>query len=314
MVTKKDLFTEEVRDKPLTNEYMRSLKKLIDYYGSIHGFMASHLYRGAGILREGARKSKLRILSFTANIVSTGLRGLLAKVIRDGYFNLIITTCGTIDHDLAKSSGGKYYKGSFQLDDNLLHELKIHRLGNIVIPIENYGPLVEKCVKEFFDDYNGNSISGYELLWELGSRIKDSNSILKAAYEKRTPIIIPGFYDGSFGTNVYIYSRLKNVNIDVSLDEKLLDDIVFEHINDEAMALIVGGGISKHHTIWWSQFRGGLDYTVYVTTAVEYDGSLSGAHPREAVSWGKIKPKSKKTIIYGDATILLPLLLSSLYW
>jgi deoxyhypusine synthase len=75
----------------------------------------------------------------------------------------------------------------------------------------------------------------------------------------------------------------------------------------------VGGGISKHHVIWWSQFAGGLDYAVYVTTAVEYDGSLSGAHPREAISWGKIKPEASSEVVYGDATIILPLLLSSLY-
>ena len=30
---------------------------------------------------------------------------------------------------------------------------------------------------------------------------------------------------------------------------------------------MIGGGISKHHTIWWNQFRDGLDYAVQVTTA-----------------------------------------------
>ena len=76
--------------------------------------------------------------------------------------------------------------------------------------------------------------------------------------------------------------------------------------------LIVGGGISKHHTIWWNQFKDGLDYTVYITTAVEWDGSLSGARPREAVSWGKIKEKSKYVTIEGDASVILPIMLSSL--
>ncbi len=38
----------------------------------------------------------------------------------------------------------------------------------------------------------------------------------------------------------------------------------------------MGGGLSKHHTLWWNQYRGGLDYAVYITTASEWDGSLSG--------------------------------------
>ena len=35
--------------------------------------------------------------------------------------------------------------------------------------------------------------------------------------------------------------------------------------------------------------RNGADYTVFVNTAQEFDGSDSGARPDEAVSWGKIK-------------------------
>jgi deoxyhypusine synthase len=74
----------------------------------------------------------------------------------------------------------------------------------------------------------------------------------------------------------------------------------------------VGGGISKHHTLWWNQFRDGLDYAVYISTADEWDGSLSGARPREAVSWGKISVKAKRTMIEGDASLILPMMVSSL--
>jgi deoxyhypusine synthase len=196
----------------------------------------------------------------------------------------------------------------------MLHDLDIHRLGNILVPVENYGPLVEKMTRNILEEIKGESISGHQLLWLVGERIKDENSILRSAFLRKVPVIVPGYYDGSFGTNAYIYSRLNNVTIDLSLDEKALDDRIFASSKEKALGLIVGGGISKHHTIWWSQFRGGLDYTVYLTTAVEYDGSLSGAHSREAISWGKIKPKSKHVVVYGDATITLPLVVSSLYW
>ena len=77
-------------------------------------------------------------------------------------------------------------------------------------------------------------------------------------------------------------------------------------------ALIVGGGISKHHTIWWNQFKDGLDYVVYISTADEWDGSLSGARPREAVSWGKINEKAKHIMIEGDATMVMPVMTSAL--
>jgi deoxyhypusine synthase len=51
---------------------------------------------------------------------------------------------------------------------------------------------------------------------------------------------------------------------------------------------MLGGGVPKNHTLWWNQYREGLDYAVYVTTAQEFDGSSSGALVREAISWGKV--------------------------
>ena len=75
---------------------------------------------------------------------------------------------------------------------------------------------------------------------------------------------------------------------------------------------MIGGGISKHHTLWWNQFKDGLDYAIYITTACKYDGSLSGALVSEAVSWGKVKPDARKVTVHGDATIIFPILLASI--
>ena len=41
-------------------------------------------------------------LSFPADIVATGTRGVLAELVREGYVDALITTCGTLDHDLAR--------------------------------------------------------------------------------------------------------------------------------------------------------------------------------------------------------------------
>ena len=58
--------------------------------------------------------------------------------------------------------------------------------------------------------------------------------------------------------------------------------------------------------------EGGLDYAVYISTAVEWDGSLSGARPREAVSWGKVGKDAKFVNVEGDATVLLPIVYAAL--
>ena len=55
-----------------------------------------------------------------------------------------------------------------------------------------------------------------------------------------------------------------------------------------------------------------MDYAIYITTAVEWDGSLSGARVREAISWGKVKETAKHVTIEGDATVILPLIVAAL--
>ena len=57
--------------------------------------------------------------------------------------------------------------------------------------------------------------------------------------------------------------------------------------------------------------RNGLDYAVYINNAQEFDGSDAGALPEEAISWGKILPNAQSVKVFGDATILFPLLVAS---
>ena len=307
---RKEYLREEVQDVEVYPDM--TIRELIKAYGDIHGFMAGHLYRAVRLLSSCLPESDLRVLSFTANIVATGVRGIIAQLIRERVFNLVVTTCGTLDHDIARGMGGRYYKGFFEADDRRLRELEIHRLGNVYIPVEDYGPRVEKAVYSVLDRLDrGREWGVYEILWEIGREIKDSHSILRAAYETKTPVIVPGYLDGAFGTALFTYTQThRDLRINPFRDESVMADRFFSA--EKAAGLLIGGGISKHHSIWWAQFREGFDCVVYLTTAVEYDGSLSGAHPREAITWGKVKPDAGHVVVYGDATLVLPLLAASL--
>ncbi len=307
---RRELLREPVEDVEV--DPGMSLRELLEAYGRIHGFMAGHLYRATLMLKRCLGESDLRLLSFTANLVATGLRGVISQLIREKVFNLVVTTCGTIDHDIARGSGGAYYKGFFEADDVTLRDYEIHRLGNVFIPVENYGPLVEKVTYKVLDGLDrGREWGVYEILWEIGKRIEDGHSILRAAYETKTPIIVPGYLDGAFGTALFTYTQThRDLRINPFRDEEVMANRFFAA--EKATGLLIGGGISKHHSIWWAQFREGFDCVVYLTTAVEYDGSLSGAHPREAITWGKVRPDAGHVVVYGDATLLLPIIAAAL--
>lgn len=301
----KELLREEVKDIELNLNL--SIYELVKQLGSAGGFMASHLYDAAEILYEMINdKDCYKIISFTGNLISTGLRGVIAKMIDEGFFNAVITTGGALDHDIARSFGGKYYKGSFNVDDTMLHTLNIHRLGNVFIPVDSYGPLIEKIMFKILDTLPEGEYSPSRIAFEIGKHITDENSFLKKAYQKNVPVYVPGIVDSAVGTQIFFYSQTRKIKLNLFEDMKKILDSVFE--SKKLGALIIGGGISKHHTIWWAQFKEGLNYSVYITTASEYDGSLSGAQPREAITWGKIHPNAKHTTLYCDATICLPVI------
>ncbi len=277
------------------------------------GFTAKKLGLACDIVKRMLQDRQCTIfLSFPACIVSTGTRGVIRRLVQDRLVDTIVTTCGTLDHDLARV-WKKYYHGDFLMDDADLHRKGINRLGNILIPNESYGVVLEQKIQPILDElYRGGrkTMSSRQLAHEFGIRVRDKKSILYWAAKNEVPVYVPGITDGAFGSQLWLFKQQhSDFNLDVMKDEQELADIVFSA--KKTGAIMVGGGISKHHVIWWNQFRGGLEYAVYLTTAEEWDGSLSGARIREAVSWGKVKENAQYTTVEGDATITLPMLAAS---
>ena len=290
----------------------RDSEAILKQMEELGGFQGNKVAKAVAILEKMIRDERsLNFLSFPASLVATGIRGVFKEMIKRRWFDLVITTCGTLDHDLARS-WGDYYQGSFELNDEKVKKRGYSRLGSILVPDEVYAERVEEKVQKFLSEIyrEKKELATYELISEFGKRLKAKDSIIYWAAKNEIPIIVPGITDGMIGYQLWMFSQDKDFRIDVLKDEQLLNDRVWEA--ERSGALIVGGGISKHHTIWWNQFKGGLDYAVYLTTAIELDGSLSGATPREAVSWGKIKEKAETVFIWGEATSILPLMVSAL--
>jgi deoxyhypusine synthase len=289
------------------------LKEIISQMSYSGGFESTNLTKAINITRKMIDDNQCtRFLSFVGAIISTGARGIIKDMIKRKMFDCIITTCGALDHDIAKTFG-KYYAGEFNIEDSYLKKRNIHRLGNVFIPTKNYGPLIENKVQHFLSEYydKHKEVSGHEIVDYIGSKL-DDNSILYWAHKNKIPVIVPGLVDGAVGSQIWLfYQQHKDFVLNLLKDQSRISDLVFDA--KKTGALMLGGGISKHHTLWWNQFRDGLDYAVYVTTANEWDGSLSGAEVREAISWNKVNVNAKQVTVHGEITTLLPFFYASLY-
>jgi deoxyhypusine synthase len=307
---RKKILNKPVKDEKITKN--TTLGELISQFLESGGFTSSKIGVAYEILKEMVEEENTTFLSFPADIISTGTRGIINEMVKRKMVDVIITTCGTLDHDIARSFRD-YYCGSFDYNDRELKDLGINRLGSVVIPDESYGEIMEEFMQKELEKLYGENKkwTTWKLIEKIGSAIKNDDSILYNAAKNHIPIFVPGITDGSFGSQLWSFKEMNpDFMIDVLQDEHDLSDIIFDA--KKTGALMIGGGISKHHTIWWNQFRGGLDSAIYITTAQEYDGSLSGAKLEEAISWKKVKPDARFVNVYGDITALLPLLVGPL--
>lgn len=290
-----------------------SVNELVLQMEKAWGFTAGKLASGVRILENMIKdESCTKFLSFTGNLVATGTRGVLKELVKRKLVDVIVTACGTLDHDIARS-WESYYKGSFEMDDSKLRKKGINRLGNVLVPNESYGVIIEQKMQKLLQSLWKEGIkemTTHQLCREIGKKICNESSILYWAAKNKIPVYVPGITDGAVGYHLWLFSQDHDFKVNLLKDSGELNDVVFTA--KKTGALIVGGGISKHHALWWNQFKEGLNYAVYISTAVEWDGSLSGARPREAVSWRKINEKAEHIMIEGDATLILPIMVSSL--
>ncbi|WP_101476917.1 deoxyhypusine synthase [Candidatus Nitrosotalea bavarica] len=290
-----------------------TIDTIFDQMAKSGGFESKNLVDGLNILTSMIEdKNCLKFMSFVGAIVSTGLRGVITDMVKNRMCDVIITTCGALDHDIARHYSN-YLEGSFTMDDSELMEKEIHRLGNILVPMKSYGPLIEEKMQNFLQQAykdGKREMSTRDITKMIGEQLGE-DSFLYWANKNNIPVIVPGIMDGAVGSQIWMFSQIHaDFKLNILADGDLLSGLIFKA--KKSGALMIGGGISKHHTLWWNQYREGLDYAVYITTAQEFDGSLSGALVREAISWGKVTKNAKQTTIHAEATTILPFLYSAL--
>ncbi len=280
------------------------------------GFQATNLSRAIEITNNMINSEAFVFLGYTSNMVSSGLRDVISYLVQHKKINVLVTTCGGIEEDIIKCLGS-FKIGSFDSDGAKLRSQGVNRIGNIFVPNSRYVKF-EKFVQPILEELyqlalkRGKSITGNELIWKLGEKIKDKNSIYYWAWKNQIPVYCPALLDGALGDNIYFF-KFKRPEFVIDATE---DVVWFNNTTiglKKSGAVILGAGVVKHAILNANMLRNGLDYAVYINTSQEFDGSDAGARPDEAVSWGKILPNALSVKVFADATIVFPILVAETF-
>lgn len=280
------------------------------------GFQASEFGKAIEIVNEMIEVKSKIYLGYTSNMVSSGLREIIRYLVENKKVDVCVTSGGGFEEDIIKCLGDTVL-GDFRLKGKELREKAINRIGNLLVPNNNYlkfedfaMPILEELYKE--QKETGKVYAPYEIIWKFGEKINNESSIYYWAWKNKIPVYCQTILDGSFGDMVYFFKYSHpDFKIDIAEETRQLNESTTGL--EKSSVLILGAGVIKHSILNAHLYRNGADYAVYINTAAEFDGSDAGALPEEAVSWGKLTPESKRVKVFGDATILFPLLVAQTF-
>ena len=265
-------------------------------------------------------------LSFTSNMISSGNREVIRYLCQHKMVDVIVTTGGGVEEDVMKCLA-PHFMGDFGLKGEMMRRKGLNRLANLIVPNENYVKFEEWLLPVLEAMLAEQKASKGELIWtpskmirRFGKEIADGplpqetkeTSVWYWCYKNDIPVFCPALTDGSVGDMIYFHSyKTPGLILDIAQDIRLINDIAIRA--KKSGMIILGGGLCKHHTCNANLMRNGADYSIFINTGQEFDGSDSGAKPDEAVSWGKIRLTCKPVKVYADATLVFPLLVAQTF-
>jgi len=298
----------------------------------------TYLAYNAARLREGVRLMRQRMLepdvtvamSLAGALTPAGLGpSCIVPLINAGFVDWIVSTGANLYHDLHFAFNFPLPVGTAAVDDADLQRNDVVRIYDIFLSHNDClmatDLILEKIMEQpEFQKRMGTAelhmlLGRYAAEWEDTSGHRDV-SMLAAAYRAGVPVYTSSPGDSVIGMSVAALALKGNrLSIDPSTDVNETCGIVLEakRSGGKSGVFLVGGGSPKNFVLQTEPHvqeslrirDAGHDYFFQITDARPDTGGLSGATPREAVSWGKVDSNRlpDAVVCYADATLALPL-------
>jgi deoxyhypusine synthase len=276
-------------------------------------FGAGRLAKAVKIYKEMQAEDVTSFFGLAGAMVPSGMRQVVVDMIKRRDIDVLVTTGANLVHDMIEAFGGEHCQGQCSVNDIDLKNSKIDRIYDVYLADKHFTTFENRfdaIVTDILDSRPRKQFTICEFLEEIGSRIMDKNSILRAAVDNEVPVFCPALADSSIGLQSWVFGYKRDLQVDTFKDIRQIMDICYKA--RRAGALFIGGGVPKNFIMQsMLLIPKGLDFAIQLTMDTPETGGLSGATLDEAKSWGKIGEYAETVTVYSDATITLPILVAS---
>ena len=267
----------------------------------------------------------------------------LADMIRAGHIHAICCTGANLEEDVFNLVAHDHYervpkyRDLTPVDERALLERHMNRVTDTCIPEMEAMRRIERVVLAEWTaaDTLGKRFFPHEFMYRIllsdslkrSYQIPPADSWLLAAAERNLPMFVPGWEDSTLG-NMYaghcIASDVKavhTVRTGIEYMVALADWYTTASATSSIGFFQIGGGIAGDFPIcvvpMLHQDLGRTNvplwgYFCQISDSTTSYGSYSGAVPNEKITWGKLGVDTPKYIIESDASIVAPLMFSTI--
>jgi deoxyhypusine synthase len=309
----------------------------------------NHLNGGAALqsalwLKDHLAKGGKIVVTLAGALSSFEIGVMLAELIRQGKVHLVSATAANHEESYYRFVAYSHYAyipRYTELTPEQEAELRdagLRRITDTFLPEDESVRIMEPHLLKFWQEamQKGERYFPHEYFW----RLFDKNLIKPdpagnpndcwayAAWQKKVPIVIPGFEDSTMG-NVfasYCYNGAVRTDKGPRLDQHIMKtgleyfgfmyDWYQKESKDSSIAFLqLGGGIaadfpicvvpSLKHDLKIKKVRDWAGFIEIGSSPMSY-GSYSGAGGKEKITWDKLSTQSYYQIIQSDVTAVFP--------
>lgn len=311
-----------VPTRPIPVDRDRSVAGLLEKMEGA-GFGAKQLAESHRIWLDMLDDNSTIYLCASGNLIPSGMRRLLAYVIKNRFVDVLVLSGKVIFHDIHETLGRNHYQAHPSMSDEELESSEVSRIGDMLANVDEYREADEWIGSVINQLDLTRSYSVREFLHLMGrelAEIAHEDGILTSAFKSRVPIFCPDLLGSevSVGIARARFEKKTQFTFDIVQDTLEMMNIAQRTRNSGIITL---GNVSSQNMVNVAETSSyitrtnprGHKYAVSITTdAVPLEirtPSIGGNHTQ---LFGKLLRGATTAYVQCDPSIALPMIVTAL--
>ena len=311
-----------VPTRPIPVDRDRSVAGLLEKMEGA-GFGAKQLAEAHRIWLDMLDDNSTIYLCGSGNLVPSGMRRLLAYVIKNRFVDVLVLSGTVLFHDIHETLGRHHYQAHPSMSDDELESSEVYRVGDVLANQDEFREA---------DEWVGSVVNQFELtrpysirefLHLLGrelAEIAHEDGILTAAFKSRVPVFCPDLMGSELAIGLTRARFEKKIQLHFDIVQDSLEMMMIAQRTRNSGIITLGGVCSQNMVnvaelssyITRTNARG-HKYAISATTdAVPLEvrtPSIGGNHTQ---IFGKLLKNATTAYVSCDPSIALPMLVTAL--